>query len=123
MESPEKMLCRPETAMHPMHGKDEIHRRAFDLEFWRLTRSALNQARAIIDGPRNMLYNSGGVSILDQWPAGSDSIMTMLWTKLLRITSMISAGKTDSHEFQDSCIDLINYTAFLSSYVTVMPGE
>lgn len=57
----------------------------------------------------------------DYYPRGVDTILDTMNGKLLRIRSLLEAIKNgDSQNFesiQDSCIDLINYSSFLASYI------
>lgn len=57
----------------------------------------------------------------DYYPRGVDTILDTMNGKLLRIRSVIESIKNNEKEnfesIQDSCIDLINYSSFLASYI------
>jgi hypothetical protein len=57
----------------------------------------------------------------DYYPRGVETIIDTMNGKLLRIRSVVEAIKNgESQNFesiQDSCVDLINYSSFLASYI------
>lgn len=59
-------------------------------------------------------------SIREYWVYGLQSIYSEIWGKALRLRSLlgihvgwIHPDESDGHTFDDSCMDLINYAAFL----------
>jgi len=64
-------------------------------------------------------YNSGHVGILDYFDYEGEEKMHKkvfhdIWKKTLRLRSLISSGKKPKYEaLEDTCIDLMNYAAFL----------
>lgn len=105
---------------HPMHRKTALARAALTTQFWSKVREALAVALEVIDGPRNVRYNAGGVSILDKWPRGLHDVLAFVWTKVSRATAMANSQQATTPEFADTCIDLINYSAFLMAYASTM---
>jgi len=82
--------------------------------FWTYYFECLNKARELASGSKNSDYNSGKVNILDYWVFGAKSVFHMVHQKCLRLKSLLTSGnKPQNEKLEDSCVDLINYTAFL----------
>lgn len=57
-------------------------------------------------------YNAGGVSFIDYFPFGRTSAAHMLYTKALRLVSLVSKKKEPMNEpVEDTYIDLMVYAA------------
>jgi hypothetical protein len=65
--------------------------------------------------------NKSKVKQADYYLRGVDTIYDTMWGKLLRIRSVLDSIKNGNGQnfesVQDSCIDLINYAAFMSAYI------
>ena len=61
------------------------------------------------------------IKLGDYFPRGVDSILDVMNGKFLRIKSVLESIKNNENQnfesIQDSCIDLINYSSFLASYI------
>ncbi len=86
--------------------------------FFQGVQEAYDKATAILD-ERSKEYNNS-IDVRLYWVFGMDSIFDKLWGKLLRMKSMLST--TERHRpvrkemrdrYLDSCIDLMNYAAFM----------
>jgi hypothetical protein len=61
----------------------------------------------------------------DYYPRGIETLYDIMWCKMLRIRSLMEHMKSQEEScspqfesIQDSCIDLINYSSFLASYMS-----
>ncbi len=61
-------------------------------------------------------YNLNGVQPKDYWLNGPQGLMQMVWTKTLRLRSLVgSPGEVleDKEKIKDTCVDLANYAGFM----------
>lgn len=85
------------------------------------------EALQLVKGPRNEDYNSGGIGLRDYWEVnGLMAPVQMVDMKLKRIRSLIGTFPDDEKgrkcpptiaayaKLLESCVDLINYAAFIS---------
>lgn len=63
-------------------------------------------------------YNGTQVSRDEYWPFGLKSFVQMLWTKVLRLRSLIADGRVPANEsIEDTAKDLIVYSLFMIEWM------
>lgn len=63
-------------------------------------------------------YNASNVSRDEYWPFGRKSFVQMLWTKVLRLRSLVADDRTPQNEsIEDTAKDLIVYSLFMIEWM------
>lgn len=79
---------------------------------------AFDKAKDIALDAKDEDYNSADVDIVDYAILGEKSFLHEINKKALRLKSLLLSGKKPANEsIEDTCIDLINYAAFLYAFL------
>ena len=62
-------------------------------------------------------YQGGLFNEEDYFPYGEQSYVHMLWTKMLRLRSVIEQDNPNFESAEDTLIDMINYAAMMAAYI------
>lgn len=62
-------------------------------------------------------YQGGQFTEEDYFPYGEKSYVHMLWTKMLRLRSVIEQEDTNFESAEDTLLDMINYAAMMAAYL------
>ena len=81
----------------------------------RLAISVLNECADLMRA-KGKAYNR--IPQAEYYPNGEHDIFVMMWQKVKRIQSLLSEeGDNNFESIDDSCRDLINYTAFMVEFL------
>ena len=59
----------------------------------------------------------------DYFPFGETSYVHMLWTKMLRLRSVLEQDNPNFESAEDTLLDMINYAAMMAAYLENKNGE
>lgn len=61
---------------------------------------------------RSAKYNQGRVKLVDHFPLGAESYFQMIWTKAIRLRSLMESRERDEEAIWDTLRDESNYNSF-----------
>lgn len=68
-------------------------------------------------------YQGGLFTEEDYFPFGEQSYVHMLWTKMLRLRSVLEQDNPNFESAEDTLLDMINYAAMMAAYLENKKNE